>query len=88
MSNYINCKFCKNLNIKDSNYCKNCGHKFGSEDLDREFRAGNLGNKIIIPTGDIGRPVKEPIKTWKVPLEVGTGVSGAVVPSLGKDIND
>lgn len=39
---YTNCKFCKSLNNKDNNYCKNCGHKFGCDDLDREFRAGKL----------------------------------------------
>ncbi|WP_193215708.1 hypothetical protein, partial [Aliarcobacter butzleri] len=49
--------------------------------------AGNLGNKIIIPTGVIGRPVNEPIKTWKIPAEIGAGVSGAVVPNL-KSNND
>lgn len=36
------CNICNTSKLQNDNFCKQCGHKFGTNDLDREFRAGKL----------------------------------------------
>lgn len=36
------CEVCDTKNIQNGKFCHKCGHKFGIEDLEREFRVGKL----------------------------------------------